>query len=234
MGSEYWRMNARQRGSARPAASVLGPNRPARDAASAELRPCRGSASSARSTSSALSVCHAASGASAWRSAPGTSISLVCTGHPPSRRATTETTRTPPSTSSPRAHQQGSGPRLSGRLSHVADLAEAGDVVADHLLDRLVRAACVHLDLEVLHDRPGLRVQRQGLWLGRDPQQLLDLAFADHETPFASGQREELLVAVDPALLRQFLHVRYGSAEHVEPARLSSRYSSSPADNSCP
>src|SRR4029077_15932020 len=48
----------------------------------AELRPCRGSASSARSTSSALSVCHAASGASAWRSAPGTSISLACTGHP--------------------------------------------------------------------------------------------------------------------------------------------------------
>ena len=38
-------MNARQRGSALPAASVLGPNRPARDAASAELRPCRGSAS---------------------------------------------------------------------------------------------------------------------------------------------------------------------------------------------
>src|SRR5215469_6137473 len=75
-------MNARQRGSALPAASVLGPNLSARDAASAELRPCTGSASSARSTSSALSVCHAASGASAWRSTPGTSISLVCTGHP--------------------------------------------------------------------------------------------------------------------------------------------------------
>ena len=88
-------MNARQRGSALPAASSLGPNRQARDAASAELRPCRGSAPSARSTSSALSVCHAASGASAWRSAPGTSTSLACTGHPPSRRATTETTRTP-------------------------------------------------------------------------------------------------------------------------------------------
>src|SRR6266480_2937402 len=83
MGSEYWRMNARQRGSALPAASVLGPNRSARAAASAELRPCRGSASSARSTSSALSVCHAGSGASAWRSPPGTSLSLVCTGHPP-------------------------------------------------------------------------------------------------------------------------------------------------------
>src|SRR6185312_1571375 len=94
MGSVYWRVNARQRGSALPAASVLGPNRPARDAASAELRPCRGSASSARSTSSALSVCHAASGARVWRSAPGTSISLVCTV-PPSRRAATETTRTP-------------------------------------------------------------------------------------------------------------------------------------------
>src|ERR1700760_4502243 len=83
IGSEYWRMNARQRGSALPAASVLAPNRSARDAASAELRPCCGSAPSARSASSALSVCHAASGASPRRSAPGTSLSLACTGHPP-------------------------------------------------------------------------------------------------------------------------------------------------------
>src|ERR1700756_1948655 len=42
-----------------------------------------------------LSVCHAASGTSAWRSAPGTSTSLARTGHPPSRQAMTETTRTP-------------------------------------------------------------------------------------------------------------------------------------------
>src|SRR5689334_16915953 len=73
-------MNARQRGSALPAASVLRPNRSARDAASARLKPCRGSASLACSTCSALSVCHGVSGASAWRSAPGTSPSLVCTG----------------------------------------------------------------------------------------------------------------------------------------------------------
>src|SRR6478672_13479019 len=96
MGSEYWRMNARQRGSALPAASALGPNRPARDAASAELRPCRGSASSARSTSSALSVCHATSGASAWRSAPGTSLSLVCTGHPPPGKLSPRRPESPP------------------------------------------------------------------------------------------------------------------------------------------
>src|SRR5215470_20241708 len=106
MGSEYWRMNARHRGSALPAASVLGPNRSARDAASAELRPCRESASSARSTSSGLSVCHAASGTSAWRPAPGTSITLVCTGHPPSRRATTETTRTPAAGQQPPARRR--------------------------------------------------------------------------------------------------------------------------------
>src|SRR5512142_1457998 len=94
-------MNARQRGSALPAASVLGPNRSARDAASAELRPCRGSASWARSTSSAPSVCHAASGAGAWRSAPGTSVSLACTGHPPPAELRPRRSQPPPPASSP-------------------------------------------------------------------------------------------------------------------------------------
>ena len=59
MGSEYWRMNASQPGSALPAASMLGPNRPARDTASAELRPRCASAPTTRSTRSTLSVCHA-------------------------------------------------------------------------------------------------------------------------------------------------------------------------------
>ena len=51
-------MNARHLGSAVPVSNVLGPNRPARDAASAELRPCGPSTSSACSTWSARSVCH--------------------------------------------------------------------------------------------------------------------------------------------------------------------------------
>ena len=81
IGSEYWRMNARQPGSALPAASVLGPNRPERAAASAELRPRCASTSTARRTRSTLSVCHASPLAWDSNSSPGASVSLGCTGH---------------------------------------------------------------------------------------------------------------------------------------------------------
>ena len=81
MGSEYWRMNASQPGSALPAASLLGPNRPARDAASAELRPRCASTATARSTRSTLSVCHASPLACGSNSGPGAPVSLACTGH---------------------------------------------------------------------------------------------------------------------------------------------------------
>jgi len=50
IGSAYWRPNARQRDSARPAANSFGPNRPARAAASDELRPRRPSTPSDRRT----------------------------------------------------------------------------------------------------------------------------------------------------------------------------------------
>ena len=73
IGSRYWRRNACQRGSALAAASLFGPNRRARAAASAELRPRCASAPSERRTSSALSVCHASSPAAEGRPDPSVS-----------------------------------------------------------------------------------------------------------------------------------------------------------------
>ena len=74
IGSRYWRPNACQRGSALAAASLFGPNRRAREAASAELRPRCPSAPSARRASSALSVCQASSPAAEGRPDPGVSF----------------------------------------------------------------------------------------------------------------------------------------------------------------
>ena len=56
--SVYWRRNARQRGSAVPASNLFGPNRSARKATSAELRPECSSTFSTCRTPLALSVCH--------------------------------------------------------------------------------------------------------------------------------------------------------------------------------
>ena len=58
IGSAYWRRNARHRDSVLPSANFLGPNRSARDATSAELRPRCPSTCSACRTRSALSACH--------------------------------------------------------------------------------------------------------------------------------------------------------------------------------
>src|SRR5712671_3515326 len=52
-------MNARHRGSAFPVSNLFGPNRWAREAASAELRPTWSSTFSSWRTRSVLSVCHA-------------------------------------------------------------------------------------------------------------------------------------------------------------------------------
>ena len=60
-------------GSALAAASLFGPNRRAREAASAELRPRCALAPSERRTSSALSVCHASSPAAEGRPDSGLS-----------------------------------------------------------------------------------------------------------------------------------------------------------------
>ena len=56
--SAYWRRNTRHRGSAVPISNLFKPNRSAREATSAELRPYCSSTFSARKTPSALSVCH--------------------------------------------------------------------------------------------------------------------------------------------------------------------------------
>ena len=74
IGSRYWRKNARQRGSASPAASLFGPHRRARAAASAVLRPRCPSAPSERRTWPAPSVCHASSPAAAGRPHRGVSV----------------------------------------------------------------------------------------------------------------------------------------------------------------
>src|ERR1700759_2067972 len=71
--SAYWRTNARHRGSVLPASNALSPNRSARAAASAEVRPCCPSTCSACSTWSVRSVCQigpSSPGASADTGAP--------------------------------------------------------------------------------------------------------------------------------------------------------------------
>ena len=74
IGSRYWRRNVCQRGSALPAASLFGPNRRARAAVSAELRPRSRSVPAQLRTSQALSVCHATSPGGGGRCDPGVSV----------------------------------------------------------------------------------------------------------------------------------------------------------------
>ncbi len=86
IGSRYWRRNECQRGSAFPVSNVLGPNRWARAAASAELSPRCPSTPSERRTWSAPSVCHPSPSTAGHRSDLGVSVapevmSVVSTPH---------------------------------------------------------------------------------------------------------------------------------------------------------
>ena len=68
---------ARHPGSAFPVSNVLGPNRSARDAASAELRPCGPSTFSASSTWSARGVCHTGASSPGARAGTGAPAGTV-------------------------------------------------------------------------------------------------------------------------------------------------------------
>src|SRR5436190_15808538 len=110
----------------------------------------------------------------------------------------------------------GSGATALGDWLHVADLAQRSGVNTHRFEHGLVRATDVELYLEVADDRFGLGVQRQRLRLAEHLLQLRHVAFGDHETAGAPGEREVLLVRVDAAALCILLEALNCRTEHLK------------------